>query len=38
MSTADLILDFANSRNSFTLCELAGYVHEIGRASCRERV
>lgn len=27
MSTADLILDFANSRNSFTLCELAGYVH-----------
>ena len=28
MSTADLILDFANSRNSFTLCELAGYVHE----------
>ena len=28
MSTADLILDFANSRNSFTLCELAGYVHD----------
>lgn len=28
MSTADLILDFANSRNSFTLCELACYVHD----------
>ena len=28
MSTADVILDFANSRNSFTLCELAGYVHD----------
>lgn len=28
MSTADLILDFANSRSSFTLCELAGYVHD----------
>ena len=28
MSTADLILDFANSRNSFTLCELAGYVRD----------
>ena len=28
MSTADLILDFVNSRNSFTLCELAGYVHD----------
>lgn len=28
MSTAELIQDFANSRNSFTLCELAGYVHD----------
>lgn len=28
MNTADLIQDFANSRNSFTLCELAGYVRD----------
>ena len=26
MSTADLILNFASNRNSFTLCELADYV------------
>lgn len=28
MSTAELIQDFANSRNSFTLCELADYVRD----------
>ena len=28
MSTADLILNFASNRNSFTLCELADYVRD----------
>lgn len=28
MSTTDLILNFASSRNSFTLCELADYVRD----------
>ena len=33
MSTTDIILNFAGSRNSFTLCELSDYVRSWGEIS-----